>query len=147
MQGCLETFSVRQGHGFSVTPVDTPNCFSTCGHSTSRPLSPPPPPLPPQSPAPPWTACPWPTAGPPSPRGLEGICVSITSLLQLRFFRWPHLHHRGTHLLLTMIFPVLIQLSIECQLGCYHIGAVVNRPAVDVWVHMAFEIRVLDFFR
>lgn len=63
MQGCLETFSVCQGHGFSITPVDTPNCFSVCGRCTSRPsaLSPPPPLLPPQSPAPPWTACARPT--------------------------------------------------------------------------------------
>lgn len=45
------------------------------------------------------------------------------------------------------VFLVLIQLSIEWQLGCYPIGAVVNRAAVDIWMRMSFEIRVLDFFR
>lgn len=44
-------------------------------------------------------------------------------------------------------FPVLTQLSIEWQPGCSPIGAVVNRAAVDIWMRMSFEIRVLDFFR
>lgn len=45
------------------------------------------------------------------------------------------------------VFLVLIQLSTEWQLGCYPIGAVEHRAEVDTWVHMSFEIRVLDFVR
>lgn len=39
LRDSLEAFSVRWGGCFSITSVDSSNCFSACGHSASSPFS------------------------------------------------------------------------------------------------------------
>uniref|UniRef100_A0A8W4FFN4 Uncharacterized protein n=1 Tax=Sus scrofa TaxID=9823 RepID=A0A8W4FFN4_PIG len=38
----------------------------------------------------------------------------------------------------------LIQLSVDRNLGCFHVLAIVNRAAMNIWVHVPFLRKVLS---
>ena len=41
---------------------------------------------------------------------------------------------------------VFIYSSVDGHLGCFHILAIVNNPAVNITVHVSFKISVFIFF-
>ena len=43
--------------------------------------------------------------------------------------------------------PIFVHSSIDGHLGCFHILAIVNNAAVNIEMHMSFQISVFVFFR
>ena len=72
---------------------------------------------------------------------LAEYSLGPSMLLQMTrfFFLWP------SNIPLYM-YHFFIYLSDNRHLGCFHILAVVYNAAVNIGVHMSFQISVLDFF-
>ena len=80
------------------------------------------------------------------------LCVMEYTCLYTHIYihKDPHSHphpHPHTHTYIQTHHIFFIHSSVDGYLGCFQVLAVVNNAALNIGVHVAFQIRVFDFSR
>ena len=68
------------------------------------------------------------------------VCVCIYIYVYIYIYIYIHTH---TYI---YIYHVFIHSSVEVRLGCFHILAIINNAALNIGVHVSFQISVFIFF-